>query len=369
MKVIHFLHELKFSGAEIMYVDAAPVIKSILGGGKFLVVNTAANLGEYAPYFERAGYEVLHWPYPKSYLGRWRWYAKVIRYLRQEHIDVVHIHSSGLKWGASYCAWRVGCRAVYTFHNVFHSHWYSWPLHWWLRWCAKHIFGCRFQTISDSVYDNELHYYFNRTTKVYNWYGSSRFYPADEGEKGAVRAQLGLPAEALVIVSVGGCSHIKRHHDVLRALPAIIEAHPHAVYLHLGEGATLAEEQALATELGVAEHVRFCGNQTDVRRFLIASDIYVMPSRHEGISITTIEAMACGIPAVLYDVPGLRDFNVGEERSVLIPESVEALAEAIISLYADSERQVLLAARAKVFVDEHFRMETNAARIVEMYKS
>ena len=51
MKVIHYLHELKFSGAEIMYVDAAPVFQKL--GCELSVVNTANHLGEYAPFFEK----------------------------------------------------------------------------------------------------------------------------------------------------------------------------------------------------------------------------------------------------------------------------------------------------------------------------
>ena len=124
MKIIHFLNELKFSGAEIMYVDAATEFKK-LGGGTLAAVNTAEPLGEYAPYFEQAGYKVYHLPYPKSIIQRWKYYNKVVSILKREHYDVVHIHSSGLKWGMSYCAWRAGCKSVYTFHNVFRSHWYS----------------------------------------------------------------------------------------------------------------------------------------------------------------------------------------------------------------------------------------------------
>lgn len=68
-------------------------------------------------------------------------------------------------------------------------------------------------------------------------------------------------------------------------------------------------EIELAAGLGVRNNVRFCGNRKEVRMFLVAADIYVMTSKYEGISITTIEAMACGVPAILYDVAGLCDFN------------------------------------------------------------
>lgn len=57
MKVLHILHELKFSGAEIMYVDAASIFQKL--GCDLSIVNTANHLGEYAPYFEKAGYKVF----------------------------------------------------------------------------------------------------------------------------------------------------------------------------------------------------------------------------------------------------------------------------------------------------------------------
>ena len=366
INVLHILHELKYSGAEIMYVDAAPVFQSL--GCELSVVATAGRLGEFAPAFEKAGYKILHWPYPKSYRARWKYYKKVIALLKEGHYDVVHIHSSALKWGMSYCAWRADCKAVYTFHNVFRSHWYSYPYHWWLRWCAKNIFGCKFQTISDSVYQNEKEYYHNRTTKIYNWYGANRFYPANANEKADARKELGLPPDVLVIVSVGGCSPIKRHTDIIKAIPEILPAHPDMVYLHLGKGTSLKEEQELAEKLHVSGHVRFCGNCKDVRKYLIASDIYVMPSKFEGISLTTIEAMACKIPAVLYDVPGLKDFNSEKECAVIIPEDFHALALKISELYLDKPLQQKLAKNAKEMVDGKFYMDTNAKKIYELYK-
>lgn len=366
MKVIHFLHELKYSGAEIMYVDAAPVLQKL--GCELAVVNTAPRLGEYAPFFEKAGYKVYHRPYPKGYLKRWKYYQETIKFLKKGKYDVVHIHSSALKWGISYCAWRAGCRSIYTFHAIFKSHWYSYLYHYWLRWCAKHIFGCIFQTISDSVYENEKNYYHNNTAKIYNWYGSNRFYPALPGEKKDLREKLNIRQNALVIISVGGCSYIKRHTDVIKALAEILIEYPNTIYLHLGEGVSLQEEIELANKLGVSESIRFCGNQKDVRKYLSISDIYIMTSRHEGISLTTIEAMACNIPAILYNVPGLRDFNREKECSELIAEDHLLLAQTIMKLNKDKARQLFLTKNAKAFVDKYFYMETNVNKIFDLYK-
>lgn len=366
MKIIHFLYELKYSGAEIMYVDAAPIFHKL--GCELTVVNTASQLGEYASSFEKVGYNVLHWPYPKSYIERFQYYKKVINYLKQNKYDVVHIHTDNMKWGISYCAWRAGCKAVYTFHNVFKSNWYSYLYHCWLRWSAKKLFGCIFQTISDSVYNNEKEYYHNDTIKIYNWYGSNRFYPAKLNEKEEIRKKLNIPLDTLVFISIGGCSPIKRHTDAIKTLSILSTQTSNILYLHLGEGISLREEIELAEQLHVTDKIRFCGNQKEVRQFLIASDIYVMPSKHEGIPITTIEAMGSQIPAVLYDVPGLKDFNKEKECSILIPEDPQILAQSILNLYQNKDLQNKIITNGKEFVDTYFNMNKNATKIFELYK-
>lgn len=365
MKVIHILNELKFSGAEIMYVDASKIFQDL--GCELYVVNTSKKLGEFAPYFQKANYNVLHWPYPKNYIKRWIYYFKVIKALKKGKYDVVHIHSSALKWGMSYCAWMAGCKCIYTFHNVFISHWYSYLYHWWLRWSAKHLFKCKFQTISHSVYQNELSYYHNKTVKINNWYNHNRFYPAEENEKSIVREKLGINPNTLVIISVGGCSSIKRHSDIIKALAEIIKENDNVLYLHLGEGNSLSYEQELASKLNVSKHIKFCGNQVNVRQYLIASDIYLMTSKFEGISLTTIEAMACHIPTILYDVPGLRDFNKDTQCSELIPEDYHILAQTIINLSNNSTKKNELIINADKNVNLNYNMRINAVEIYNLY--
>ena len=365
MRILHLLNELKFSGAEIMYVDAAPVFQKL--GCELTVVNTAKELGEYTPYFKNAGYSIIHQYIPHPIIQQWKIRKELIQLI--SGYDVIHIHRSDLRWIMSYCAWKIGCKAIYTTHNVFRSHWYSYPLHYMQRWTAYHLFHCTFQTISDSVDANERNYYHSRTTLVYNWYGNKRFYPATEEEKKQTRLELNIPQDSLVFISVGGCSHIKRHHDIIKAMPEILKKYPNAIYLHLGQGNTLEEEKELATCLHVKQNIRFCGNQKDVRKYLIASDIYVMPSKHEGIPITTIECMGTGIPTILYNVPGLKDFNKEKECSLLIPENAEVLAKSTIELYEDKKKQSLLIKNGKEFVDTYFNMEKNVRKIFELYTS
>jgi len=369
MKILHILHELKFSGAEIMYVDAAPLFQE--KGCELTVMGTANDLGEYAINFEESGYAVLHFPMPvlKKYFKRLAYYKKIIALLKTGKYQVVHIHKSSAMWGFAMCAWLTDTRSVYTFHNVFPTHFYTYPYHLLLRWTAKHLFQCSFQTISDSVYSHESKLYHNATTKIYNWYGNKRYFPATLDEKNDVRAKLGIDKNALVLISVGGCSSVKRHSDILQALPLVLDKIPNTIYLHLGKGETEEEEKKLAITLGLADKVWFCNNQLVVRNYLIAADIYLMPSRFEGIAITTIEAMACGIPAILYDVPGLRDFNKGGVNSILIPEDFKLLAEKVLFLHKNPSEGSNIAESARNFVNQNFNIQNNVAKIVELYKA
>ena len=364
MRIIHILYELKFSGAEIMYVDAASLFQQ--KGCELTVVATGMELGEYASRFTDAGYEVIHRPIPpkKNFFRRIIYYLGFVGFLRKGKYDVVHIHT---QWGMPMCAWLAGIPSVFTFHAIFPTHFYSYFYHCLLRWTAKKIFNCKFQSISDSVYNHELKLYHNRTTKIYNWYGSHRYYPALSGEKEKVRKELNIQPETLVLISVGGCSPNKRHSDIINSLPEIVQANPNTLYLHLGSGESENEETELVNKAGINEHVRFCGNQTDVRKFFIAADIYVMTSINEGLSLTTIEAMACQIPAILYDVTGLRDFNRTGENSILIPEDYNLLAKKVIWLHKYRDVGTKIALSAEKLVNETYSMEKNALQIYDLY--
>lgn len=366
MKILHVLNKLSFSGAEIMYVDAADEFKSL--GCDLYVINSAKELGDYANMFEAAGYKVLHLPYPHQLFAKWKYYRMIARLVKKEKIDVIHIHSSTMKWGMALVAYITGIKSVYTFHSCFKSRYISWPYQVWLRWSAKKIFGCKFQTISDSVYQNELVYYHNKTIKIYNWFGNKRFFPASVNEKKIVREKLGISQHTFVIISVGGCSAIKRHHDIIKSLSELRKSNKDILYLHLGQGSTTKEEMSLAKQLGVDDIVRFEGNQIDVRQYLIASDVYVMSSQFEGISITTIEALACKIPAILYNVPGLRDFNLENECSFLIPEFPSEIVKAIEILQKNEELKKMLIDNGYKFVMKRYYLPNNVKQIYNLYQ-
>lgn len=365
MKVLHILDELKFSGAEIMYVAAAE--NFIRLGCELYVVNTAERLGEFAPEFEKAGYTILHWTYKKGIVNKYRFYKQIWKFIDSENIDVVHNHHVAMYGVVSAITKIKNLKSVFTFHNVYPSSRHMRAYHKWKRRISRSLFDCKMHTISDSVYLHEKKFYQNESFLVNNWYDSSRFSSANLSEKMTIRETIGVPNDAFVIISIGGCSHVKQHHDIITILPQLILKIPEIIYLHLGEGNTLEEEMSIAKELNIEDHIKFIGNKRNVRKYLVASDLYLMPSKFEGIPITAIEALACKIPSILYDVPGLRDFNIDKECSVLVKEDTNELLSVILSLKNDIEKQDLIKNNGEELVKRKYYLENNVKQIYDLY--
>ncbi len=352
-----------------MYVDVASFFRS--KGCDLTAMATGKNTGDFAYKFEEFGYDIVHkyMPCKLNFLKRFFYALDVILFLKKNSFDVIHIHSSSARWTFSFCAWITNVKSVYTFHNVFKSRFLTYPLHFIQRKIIKHIFRCEFHTISDSVHDNELKYYYNKTKKIYNWYAPQRFYPAKKNEQNLLRKELGIKKDTLVLISIGGCSWVKRHTDIIKALSIVVKKNEDCLYLHLGTGPLEEYEKKLASKLGLNKYIRFCGNQINVRKYLIAADIYLMPSRFEGIPITTIEAMACKIPSILYNVPGLRDFNKHGKNCILIEENFKILAKKIIEFDKNSALISDLINNAEKFVKNKFYLQHNAVKILSLYSN
>lgn len=126
-----------------------------------------------------------------------------------------------------------------------------------------------------------------------------RFSPLDPQ---AARRSLGLRAEDLVLLSVGHLIERKGHHLAIE----LLQHQPDACLMVVGSGPLRGELEALAQRLGVAERVRFEGQQPNDRlqTYYSAADVLVLASSFEGWANVLLEAMACGTPVVATRVNG-----------------------------------------------------------------
>ena len=189
-----------------------------------------------------------------------------------------------------------------------------------------------------------------------------------------VRAELGVAADAPVLVSVGMLRPQKAYDVLLRAVAALADEHPALrVLVAGGPVPTDAEEPGrlrdLSTALGIQDVVSFLGRRSDVSDLLHAADIAVVSSDFEGSPLSVMEYMAAGLPVVATSVGGIPDLIEDGVHGRLVPtRDPAALAEAIRQLI-DSPEDVARAGRAaRERQRAEFDLEGTAGRIADLYE-
>ncbi|HMW14553.1 MAG TPA: glycosyltransferase [Pseudomonadales bacterium] len=159
------------------------------------------------------------------------------------------------------------------------------------------------------------------------------FHPLD---RQAARAELGLPAQARILITVGGLVERKGFHRVIAALPTLLQRHPQLHYLLVGgpcaEGNIEPQLREQVKALGLEGRVHFLGALPPqrLRLPLSAADLFVLPTRNEGWANVLLEALACGLPVVASDVGGNAEvINDPRLGTIVALEDQAALVAAI----------------------------------------
>lgn len=155
---------------------------------------------------------------------------------------------------------------------------------------------------------------------------------------------------------------------LLQALPPLSAAHPHLRLFLLGDGPLRPALETQARALGLESRVRFCGNLPDIRPYLQAFDLLVLPSRREGLGLVLMEAMAAGIPVVAARVGGIPELvGHGQQGWLVPPEDPVALSEAIAHLLADPQLRGALAQGGRERASREFGLGTMVDQVEGLY--
>jgi glycosyltransferase involved in cell wall biosynthesis len=173
----------------------------------------------------------------------------------------------------------------------------------------------------------------------------------------AVRTELGIAKDAIVLAHVARVDPMKDHGSFLAAMAAL----PDLSALLVGAG---------TENLPAAPNLFRLGRRCDVARLFAAADLVISSSRFgEGFSNVLAEGMACGLPAVASDV-GDAKLIIGDSGIVVPPKRPDALTAAIRTLAAESETaRAKRGSRARARIVENFAMRQAVHRYVELYES
>ncbi|MCM8812073.1 MAG: glycosyltransferase [Candidatus Omnitrophica bacterium] len=184
-----------------------------------------------------------------------------------------------------------------------------------------------------------------------------------------LRRQMGWKPQDKVVVSVGRLSSEKGHDDLLKAFSVVLRQEPRARLVIVGDGPEKQNLVKLQDRLGLNGAVTLTGMRDDVNRWLTGADLYVQPSRREGLPLAVLEAMAMGLPVVATDVGDLKQvISDGEDGYLVEAGNPDGLAEKMVDLLGRLDQQHSVAEAARRTVQERFSLEQMADQVEDVYK-
>lgn len=187
-------------------------------------------------------------------------------------------------------------------------------------------------------------------------------------DRAASRRELGLTAGQSAVLVVARHERVKGIDRVVDAFPSVIGAVPGAALLIAGrEGEHTAELERQVADLALDDDVRFLGHRGDIASLLAASDAFVLPSRREGLPGSLIEAMAATTPAVVADLPQVREVATEQHARLVDAGKRVDLAAALVETLVDTAAARARATLARQRFLDRFTIERSADGMAAFY--
>jgi glycosyltransferase involved in cell wall biosynthesis len=293
---------------------------------------------------------------------------RLSRFLREQRVSIAHAHSRSVYVPVTIAARMAGIPviigSVHEMHSI-GSRRRAWQERLLDRWRTAMV------TVSDEVADD-----YCRTTgisrdkcvTIYNGIDAAACAPGPLS-RDAVRATLGLPQDALVVITIGRLQPQKAHEILVSAAASLLSRHRSLPvrFVVVGEGPRKDELAGLCEAAGVADRFLFLGARRDVPDLLRAADVTCLTSRYEGFSNVVLESLVMGVPVVSTDAGGVREAIEDGRCGYIVPVGDAAgVADRLARLLSDPAARREFGERARLR-GQMFSLEANIAATRSLY--
>jgi glycosyltransferase involved in cell wall biosynthesis len=194
--------------------------------------------------------------------------------------------------------------------------------------------------------------------------------PISQQQRNDFRRKYGISKDAVVLVTVARLFMLKGHDYIIESAKELSTRFANCVWLFVGDGNLSEQYKQQASELGLADRIKFTGllPPSKIPLAIQSSDVLVHCSLREGLARTLPQAMLCGRPAISFDVDGAREV-VNENTGRLIePKNVVQLTAACAELIEDENLRKKLGEQGRESVEEKFAPERMVDTIEGVYR-
>ena len=247
-------------------------------------------------------------------------YFQVKRLLQSRRYDFIHCHSPIGGFIGRIAGKRTGTKVIYTAHGF---HFYrggpikSWlcyfPAEWFCSWITDVLI-----TINQEDFKLAKRCMHAKSTEYVPGIGIDLevYRKKDKVIQNSIKRQLGIVDDSVVLLSIGELNRNKNHKTALLALEKIKEKN--FIYLICGKGEQRQTLKKMIVKKGLSQKVRLLGYREDMFDIFQAADIFLFPSKREGLSAALMEAMACGLPVVCSEIRGNVDLITHGKEGFLV---------------------------------------------------
>lgn len=310
MKILHIINNLGSGGAEKLIEETLPLLNNIEGIKADVLLLTDKN-NVFEDTLIKKGTKVDVVKYGNVYNPRNIFAIK--KYIENGNYDIVHSHLFPTQYWVGIASKMLGKKEI-KFITTEHSNHNRRREKRYFRYIDTFIYKNYDYIISITeqvrtnlikwlkIKENEI----DKFVIINNGVSTKKYLNALPYVKSEIKSY--FTEETKLITMVGRFSEAKDHGTVIKAMRELPD------YTHLlliGEGPLIDKNKSLAKELGVPDRVHFLGFRNDIEKILKTSDIIVLSSHWEGLSLASIEAMASGKPFIASRVQGLEDIVDG----------------------------------------------------------
>jgi len=270
---------------------------------------------------------------------------QLLRIIRENEIDVIHCHNpmGGVAGRVAAKLCRKKTYVIYTAHG-FHFYKGAPKKNWLLFYPVERLLARMTDiivTINQEDYERAKRLPIKAGGAVYQIHSvgvdKERFIPRRE-IKETKRRELGIQPDAFHIVTAAELNDNKNQKIIIDAVSTLPQ--DDICYSICGKGLGERSLRELIKERGLENRVRLLGFRTDMEEILQTADCFAFPSYREGFGVAAVEALLCGVPLVVSDNRGTREYAVkGKNAFVCSADSAPEFAQAIDTLYKDKELQ------------------------------